>query len=254
MSLILIEIQEQCLVLTLNRPEKLNALSSEMYQQLADALNAHRDNEHIKSVLITGAGAHFTAGNDLSQFAKVQGKDELASTLAFMQALSSFPMPVVAKVRGMAVGIGTTMLLHCDLVYCDTTTIFSLPFINLALVPEYASSLLLPELVGHRKASEWLMLGESFDAVEAEKHGLVNKVVMPEELDNTCAKAIATLLKKPAMALKQTKALMKSSTDKVDLHIDTEIDVFVQQLKSEAAKEAFSAFLEKRKPDPAKYR
>ncbi|BDX06282.1 enoyl-CoA hydratase [Planctobacterium marinum] len=254
MSLILIEIQQHCLVLTLNRPEKRNALSSEMYQQLADALNANRDNEQIKSVLITGAGEHFTAGNDLSQFAKVQGKDELASTLAFMQALSSFPMPVIAQVRGMAVGIGTTMLLHCDFVYCDNTATFSLPFINLALVPEYASSLLLPELVGHRKASEWLMLGESFDAAEAEKHGLVNKVAAAPDLQSTCAKVVAGLAKKPAMALKQTKALMKSSTDKVNLHIDTEIDVFVEQLKSEAAKEAFSAFLDKRKPDPTKYR
>lgn len=254
MSLILIEIQHHCLTLTLNRVDKRNALSADMYQELAEALNQHRDNPEIKSVLIKGEGGHFTAGNDLSQFAKVQSKAELASTLAFMQALASFPMPVVAQVNGMAVGIGTTMLLHCDLVYCDTSTVFSLPFINLALVPEYASSLLLPQLAGHRKASEWLLLGESFGPEEAVQYGLVNQVVKPEELTDTVMSTIKKLAAKPAMALKQSKALMKSNASQIDAHIDKEIEVFVAQLKSEAAKEAFTAFLEKRKPDPAKYR
>lgn len=253
MSLILKEINEKCLTLTLNRPEKRNALSADMYKELADELKKQQQNPAIKSVLIKGAGEHFTAGNDLAQFAKVESKAELQSTLEFMQALMQFPMPVVAQVSGMAVGIGTTMLLHCDLVYCDTSCVFSLPFINLALVPEYASSLLLPQLAGHRKASEWLLLGESFGAEQAREFGLVNDVLEPEQLAAHCQKVVSQLAVKPYAALRHTKALMKSASDSVNLHIDKEIEVFVEQLKSEAAKEAFSAFLEKRKPDPKKY-
>lgn len=253
MSLILKEINQSCLILTLNRPEKRNALSADMYKELADELNEQQHNPAIKSVLIKGAGAHFTAGNDLAQFAQVESKAELATTLEFMQVLMNFPMPVVAQVSGMAVGIGTTMLLHCDFVYCDDSAVFSLPFINLALVPEYASSLLLPQLVGQRKASEWLMLGESFGGSEAKDFGLVNDVLPAEQLSEHCQKITQKLGAKPGAALKHTKALMKSASDRVKLHIDKEIDVFVEQLKSEAAKEAFSAFLEKRQPDPKKY-
>ena len=253
MSMIRKEIINHCLVLTMNRADKRNALSADMYRAMADALAAHRDDDDVKVLLIKGEGEHFTAGNDLGQFAQVNDKTQLKDTLDFMQQLAAFPQPVVAQVRGMAVGIGTTLLLHCDFVYCDSSSFFSLPFINLALVPEYASSLILPAAVGHRKAAEWLMLGEGFGAEEALQHGLVNKVVASDKLEAQCQQTVTALCQKPRVAMRQTKALMKHNASQVSGQIEKEIDVFVEQLKSDAAKEAFSAFLEKRKPDPAKY-
>lgn len=253
MSLIIKEIIDECLVLSMNRPEKRNALNDDMYQQLADEIRAHQDDPTIKVLYIKSSSEHFTAGNDLAKFASVTEKDELNATLAFLMALAEFPMPVVAEVRGMAVGIGSTMLLHCDFVYCDETAKFALPFVDLALVPEYASSMLLPQLVGHRKASEWLMLGEPFGPNEAEQFGLVNKVVSSDSLSGQSFDTIRTLCQKPRIAMRNTKALMKSNAETVKSHIDKEIDIFIEQLKSVPAKEAFTAFLEKRKPDPARY-
>jgi len=254
MSLINKEINNSCLVLTINRADKRNALNEEMYRELAAEIRAHSNDEQVKVLLLRGEGEHFTAGNDLSQFAKLASKEQLQDTFDFMRALAEFPMPVVAQVRGMAVGIGTTLLLHCDFVYCDTSAKFSMPFINLGLVPEYASSLLLPALVGHRKAAEWLLLGDSFGAEEALQYGLVNQVTSPEELQEKCSTTISQLAQKPRQAMIQSKALMKSNSAAVDKHIDTEIEFFIERLNSEAAKEAFSAFLQKRKPDPSKYK
>lgn len=254
MSLILKEIIDECLVLSINRPEKRNALTDEMYAELAQAIRNHENDPVIKVLLLKGAGEHFTSGNDLEEFADASDKSEMKSSLKFMEALVDFPMPVVAQVQGMAVGIGTTLLLHCDFVFCDQTTRFSLPFINLGLVPEYASSLILPNLVGHKKASEWLMLGEPFGPEEAEKLGLINKVVTTEQLQAHCHGIIKKLCQRPKDAMRNTKALMKSNTNAVKSHIDTELKVFIEQLSSVAAKEAFSAFLEKRKPDLEKFK
>lgn len=253
MSLIIKEIIGQILVLALNRPEKRNALTDKMYQQLADEIRHHEQDPDIRALLIRGEGAHFTAGNDLAKFARVTQKEELNATLNFMSALSEFPMPVIAQVSGMAVGIGTTLLLHCDFVYCDETARFSMPFIDLGLVPEYASSYLLPQMAGHRKASEWLMLGESFGPEEAQQFGIINKQVTSSELSKICFDTARKLCNLPRHAMLHTKALMKSDAIKVKSCIDREIGVFVQQLNSVAAKEAFNAFLEKRQPDPAKY-
>lgn len=253
MSLILKEIIDECLVLSINRPEKRNALTNEMYAELAKAIRNHENDPAIKALLLKGSGEHFTSGNDLEEFAATSDKSKLDSSLKFMEALADFPMPVVAQVQGMAIGIGTTLLLHCDFAYCDKTTRFSLPFINLALVPEYASSLILPNLVGHKKACELLMLGEPFGPEEAEQLGLINKVVTTEQLQTHCENIINKLCQRPKAAMRHTKALMKSNTDAVKSHIDAEIEVFVEQLRSAAAKEAFAAFLEKRKPDPEKY-
>lgn len=254
MSLILKEIIDECLVLSINRPEKRNALTDEMYAELAQAIRSHEKDPAIKVLLLKGAGGHFTSGNDLGKFAEASDESDLASTLRFMEALADFPMPVVAQVKGMAVGIGTTLLLHCDFAFCDQTTRFSLPFINLALVPEYASSLILPNLVGHKKAAEWLMLGEPFGPEEAQQFGLINKVVTTEQLQPYCEGIIKKLCQRPKDAMRYTKELMKSNTNAVKSHISTEIEVFMERLNSVAAKEAFNAFLEKRKPDPEKYK
>lgn len=254
MSLILIEIVDDILVMSINRPDKRNALTDEMYAEMAHILRENADNPDVKVLLLKGEGEHFTAGNDLAKFAEVTEKDELKSTLDFMTALAEFPMPVIAQVRGMAVGIGTTMLLHCDFVYCDNTARFSMPFINLALVPEYGSSKLLPAMVGHRKAAEWLMLGEPFDGPEAQEFGIVNKVIDPDLLEQHCLDTAERLCKLPKEAMRNTKALMKSDADAIKSHVDHEINLFVEQLRTVAAREAFNAFLEKRKPNPNKYK
>lgn len=253
MSLIKIEQQQQVLVISLNRPHKMNALTFEMYVQMAEAIEQASQDSQLKAVLLKGEGESFTAGNDLQDFAGSTEKQQLADTERFMHALKDCLLPVVAQVHGLAVGIGTTLLLHCDLVYCSDDSKFVLPFINLALVPEYASSYLLPKIAGHRKASEWLMLGEPFGAKEAVDFGLVNQSTEADELQELVQRVLAKIVAKPRQAMAQTKALMKYDHQRVNQHMNKELDVFVAQLGTEAAKEAFSAFLEKRKPDPAKY-
>ncbi len=254
MSEILHSVDNAVLTISINRPEKRNAITAPMYRAMANAIATCQEDESIRVVLLQGVGEHFTAGNDLSQFANIGGNDDISDTVAFMEALMQCPVPVVAKVRGMAVGIGTTLLLHCDLVYCSQDTVFSLPFINLGLVPEYASSWILPRLVGHRKASEWLMLGDAFSATDALQVGLVNNVCETAALDEVCAKALAKLVAKPGSALRHTKALMKTDQEAVQSHMKEELGVFLQHLKSAPAQEAFSAFLEKRKPNPDIYK
>jgi enoyl-CoA hydratase/carnithine racemase len=246
---ILVAQHDDVLTLTINRPDKKNALTKDMYAAMADAIeNVNGDNK-TKAILIQGEGDGFTAGNDISMFAAVTVESASNETVRFMKALASSPLPVVAKVHGAAVGIGTTLLLHCDFVYCAEDTYFSLPFINLALVPEFGSSVILPDLVGHRKAAEWLMLGDAFGAMEALEHGIVNKVAPYDELDDLCQKTLSKLVGKPREALLKTKALMKPGYDGMMEHLERELKVFGEQLLSAPAKEAFDAFLNKRKPD-----
>lgn len=254
MSRIVVEHQNQILVISLNRTEKRNALTNDMYDDMAIALEQAAQDSQCKAVLIQGFGEAFTAGNDLAQFANAEDEENVGETVRFMHALMECPVPVVAKVHGMAVGIGTTLLLHCDLVYASTDTTFSMPFINLALVPEYASSWMLPRLVGHRKAAEWLMLGKPFGPEEAKHFGLINEVFEEPQLSEEVNKVLQTLCSKPALAMKRTKALMKTDLEDVQVHMSDELDVFASQLSTEPAKEAFAAFLEKRLPDPTKFR
>jgi enoyl-CoA hydratase/carnithine racemase len=246
---ILISKHNSVLTITINRPDKKNALTREMYAAMADALESVSSDSSIKAVLLQGEGDGFTAGNDISMFANVTSASSTNDTVRFMKALAAIELPVVAKVHGAAVGIGTTLLLHCDFVYCAENTYFSLPFINLALVPEYGSSAILPRLAGHKKAAEWLMLGEPFGAEDALSNGIVNKVTPLSRLDDLCQKTLTTLLSMPKEALRKTKALMKSDYDEMMSHLDKELEVFGEQLLSAPAKEAFDAFLNKRKPD-----
>ncbi|GGO70835.1 enoyl-CoA hydratase [Bowmanella pacifica] len=251
MSLIQVLYEQHVLKIQLNRADKKNALSTQMYGELAQALEEVKQDPAIRAVLLCAAGNDFTAGNDLADFADFSGRDMLKDTERFMHALLECPLPVVAQVQGMAVGIGTTLLLHCDLVYCSPDSRFALPFINLGLVPEYASSYLLPKRVGHAKAAEWLMLGDAFGAEEALQHGLVNKIVDTPELTEEVNKVLAKLVTKPRQALALTKQLMKGDIDETRRQMGKELACFIQQLDSPAAKEAFAAFLQKRKPDPA---
>jgi enoyl-CoA hydratase/carnithine racemase len=252
MSHVKVELLNRVLSITLSRPEKKNAISRDMYEDMAHAIGQVKHNQEIALVLFKGEGDCFTAGNDMQEFASVNAGLELRDNTLFMQALLECEVPVIAQVQGMAVGIGCTMLLHCDLVYCSPETRFVLPFINLALVPEFASSYLLPKLAGHRKASQWLMLGEPFAAHEAEQCGLVSQIVEAKELNGFVETVVAKLLTKPQYALRQTKQLMKSEQAKIQLHMKDELDIFSELLVTEAAQECFNAFLQKRKPDQRK--
>ena len=242
------------LVLALDRAEKKNALTRQMYQTLADALTQANDDPAIKAVRIQANGDCFTAGNDISDFAQQDEGRHISEVSAFMHALVDCTKPVVAQVHGMAVGIGTTMLLHCDLVYCEPQTRFVLPFINLALVPEYASSYLLPRLAGRRKASEWLMLGEPFSAQDAYAGGIVTDVIEADNLATRVDAVCQSLAAKPQFALHHTKALLNNNKDAITQQINVELDLFLEAMTSEAATEAFDAFLHKRPVDPAKFK
>ncbi len=244
------------LMITLNRVNKKNALNQAMYQALAETLNAAADNQAVRVVLITGVEDCFCSGNDLADFANFMSEPEKLAgsenpTLAFMLALEKCPKPVVAAVSGPAVGIGTTMLLHCDLVYCAENTAFSLPFVNLGLRPEYASSYLLPRLAGHARAAEWILLGEPFGAEAAYQAGLVNGVV-----DDPLLKAREVCHKLAAqapIAVREAKALLKLSGRKaVSDTLNTELQSFVASLSSPEFGEAVTAFFEKRPADFSK--
>ncbi len=249
-----INIDKGVMRLTLNREDKKNALTREMYRQLADAIQKARTDDDVRVIRLVGAGNCFTAGNDIHDFASQTHSENVTDTVAFMQALIECEKVVVAQVHGLAVGIGTTLLLHCDLVYCAPDTRFVLPFINLGLVPEYASSYLLPRLAGRRKASEWLMLGEPFESQEAKDFGLVSRIIEADMLEGTVSTICQSLVEKPAFALKHTKQLLSNETEAIQQQMNTELDLFLEAMTTDAAKEAFSAFLEKRPLDRNKFK
>jgi enoyl-CoA hydratase/carnithine racemase len=236
----------------INRPEKKNALIPSMYLALAEAIEGAAACE-AKVVLIEGAQGVFTSGNDVSEFAQSTNKEEINETYSFMLALLHCPLPVVAKVEGLAIGIGTTLLLHCDFVLAHKNTKFAMPFINLGLVPEYASSYIIPRMSGHLLAAELLMLGEVFTAEKALSAGLINSI-HDSDLEKATQTLLSKLRNKPVDALKQTKALLKNDMPNIKAHIDEELKWFVKAMQTEAAKEAFSAFIEKRPVDTQKFK
>ncbi|HVK53475.1 MAG TPA: enoyl-CoA hydratase [Burkholderiales bacterium] len=251
---IITEVKDGILRIQMNRPEKKNALTVAMYAEMATAFEQAERDSAIRVVLIHGCSDVFTSGNDLQDFMKNPPAGEESPVFKFLVAISTAAKPVIAAVNGPAVGIGVTMLLHCDLVYAAETTRFQLPFVNLALVPEAGSSLLLPNLIGYRRAAELLLLGEAFSAVKAHEYGLISEVTGDgEEL----AAAMATAKKlagKPPAALRLTKMLMKKNgADLVARHMGEEAVHFVRQLQSPEAQEAFKAFQEKRPPDYSKF-
>ncbi len=255
MDHILTERNSGVLRIEFNRPEKKNAITLAMYQALADTLEEAAADGAVRVVLFHGKPEIYTSGNDLADFLANPPRDENAPTFRFLKAISHFGKPLVAAVSGPAVGIGTTMLLHCDFVFAAAGTRFSLPFVNLALVPEAASSFLLVRLAGWPRAAELLMLGDSFTAERAREIGLVNEVVAPEKLLEA-AKAVAhQLAAKPPEALRLTKSLMKQGViAAIEQAMTREGKVFGARLDSPEAKEAFAAFLEKRKPDFSRIR
>jgi enoyl-CoA hydratase/carnithine racemase len=241
------------LTVRLNRADKKNAITAAMYTAMAAALRAADTNQNVKVVIITGSGDSFTAGNDLKDFAENPPKDPGAPVFQFMDALAGFSKPVVAAVNGVAVGIGTTLLLHCDLVLAVPTAKFALPFVNLALVPEFASSLLLPRFVGMRKAQELLMSGDAFDASTAHVLGLVGALVAADQLESTAKSKATALAAKPPAALRQTKALLRGDLAQIKAVIAAEAKVFGERLQSAELQEAVSAFFAKRPADFSKF-
>ena len=245
MDLILRETDGPILTLTFNRPEKQNALTRDMYQSLANAINDAQGDFGIRAVILTSSSANFTAGNDLFDFLNAPPLEPGSPVMNFLEAIHNFSKPLLAAVTGNAIGIGTTMLFHCDLVVADNSAKFSMPFVNLGLVPEAGSSLLFPRLVGHQIASKVFLTGESFNATEAKDFGLIAEISdKPQEAILDYAKQIAA---QPPNAVIQTKALLKSELhEKVSAVMKAEGELFQMALQSDEAREAFMNFMSKR--------
>ncbi|OJH36017.1 enoyl-CoA hydratase [Cystobacter ferrugineus] len=236
------------LTLTFNRPQKKNAFTAEMYSLAAQALRDADTNDAVRVVVLAGAGGSFTAGNDLKDFLENPPKGEDSPVFRFLHTLAHFTRPIVARVEGVAVGIGTTLLLHCDYVAASERAVFSMPFVNLGLSPEGASSLLLPRLAGMALASELLMFGEPFDAATALRAGLVNRVVPDAELESLVSSRAAALASRPVESVRLTKKLLREPLRAaVDETLSREGALFMQRLASAEAREAFNAFLSKKK-------
>ena len=230
----------------LNRPEKRNAITFLMYEQLTRALGAAQADESVRAVMLSGEGASFSAGNDLQDFLSGPALSAAHPAMQFLRTLATFGKPLLAAVQGQTVGIGVTMLLHCDLIVAARAAQFSLPFVVLGLVPEAGSSLLLPRLIGQQRAAELLFLGQPFNADTAYRLGLVNSVV--EEgalLDETRALARAVAQQPPA-ALAATRRLLRGDTDELLARIEEEASIFGAQLQSEEFRARVRAFLTRR--------
>ena len=241
--------------ITFNRVDKKNSFTERMYGEMADVLTAAAEDASVRCVLFQGDATVFSAGNDIGDFLR-QGGEAQGGDLTqravwrFLNAIATFPKPLLAAVCGPAVGVGTTLLLHCDLVYAGDNTAFALPFVNLGLCPEAASSLLLPQMLGHHRAAEALMLGEPFMAEAALEVGLVNRVVPPTECNALAQAQARKLAAKPLSALIETKRLMKGGQTRAVLErMAEEGQSFSRLMRTPAAREAFTAFVEKRKPD-----
>lgn len=240
------------------RPEKKNALTIAMYQAMADAIHAAKADAGVRALLITGQPGIFTSGNDLEDFMQRPpggGSNAEASPVSqFMRALIDCDKPVVAAVTGAAIGIGTTMLLHCDLVYVSDEARLAMPFVGLGLVPEFGSSLLLPRLVGPARAAEKLLLGDPFTGADAVEMGIANAVLPAGEVVNHARRVAERFNALPPGAVRDTKKLLRApQVEATFMTIRTEGELFASRLRSPEAQEAFQAFFQKRKPDFSKF-
>jgi len=250
---ILIDTTDGVMTLTINRLDKKNSFTQPMYAALADALQHASDSADVRVVVLQGHATIFSAGNDIADFLSGASAKDDAPIFKFLRGVSTFPKPLIAAVCGPAVGIGTTMLFHCDLVYAGDNAAFSMPFVNLGLCPEAASSYLVPQMMGYHRAAEALLLGEPFMAEAALEVGLVNRIVPPTEANGLAQAQARKLAAKPLSSLIETKRLLKKShAAPVQAHIDEELQSFGRMLREPAAKEAFTAFMEKRRPDFSK--
>ena len=250
-DLILTETRDQTLVVRINRLSRKNALTQAMYTALADAIKTAEADNNIRCILFTGSAECFTAGNDLGEFsAGMPGDFRDTPVGRFLFGLATSLKPVVAAVNGAAIGIGTTMLLHCDLVYAGNNTRFQMPFANLGLCPEGGSSLLLPQWLGRVRAAELLMLGGVFSADDAHRLGLINQICEPAETESVALDTCRRISEQPPAAMRATRDLLNRAGFRIlETTMLEEAKLFGERLQSAEAAEAFRAFAEKRKPD-----
>jgi enoyl-CoA hydratase/carnithine racemase len=253
MSDILTHIDAGVMTITFNRLDKKNSITSSMYAAMADAVAQAGADPAVRVVVFQGHESIFSAGNDIGDFLNQPPSTQESPVFRFLRGIATFEKPLLAAVAGPAVGIGTTMLFHCDLVYAGDNAAFSMPFVNLGLCPEAASSLLAPRMFGYHRAAEALLMGEPFFAEAAQEVGLVNRVVPPTEVNGYAQAQARKLAAKPLTSLMATKRLMKGGDQQAVLQkMDEEGQSFGRMLREPAAKEAFGAFMEKRKPDFSK--
>jgi len=253
MSDILTHTDAGVMTITFNRLDKKNSITSSMYAAMADAVAQAGADPSVRVVVFQGHESIFSAGNDIGDFLNQPPTTQESPVFRFLRGIATFEKPLIAAVAGPAVGIGTTMLFHCDLVYASDNAAFSMPFVNLGLCPEAASSLLAPRMFGYHRAAEALLMGEPFFAEAAQEVGLVNRVVPPTEVNGYAQAQARKLAAKPLTSLIATKRLMKGGDQQAVLQkMDEEGQSFGRMLREPAAKEAFGAFMEKRKPDFSK--
>ena len=247
-----IEIAEKEYILTIRikRPERKNAFTADMYGAMADALARAEEDPGIRVVVFLGSEGCFTAGNDLNDFLNNPPADEETPVFRFLAQLAKARVPLVAAVEGHAVGVGTTMLLHCDFVLVTETANLLMPFVNLGIVPEAGSSLLLPRLLGHARAAELILLAEPINGAKAVELGLANRLCDPDQLESEAMEIAERLAAKPPKALQASKALLRNyHQDELDKRVLTEMNGVAERLTMPEAKEAITAMVEKRKPD-----
>ena len=249
-----IGLEDHVLTVRFARPEKKNAITRAMYTAVAGAIAGAEENTDIRVIVIAGTENCFTAGNDIQDFLANPPRDENAPPLRYLRAIATTPVPLIASVDGVAVGIGTTTLLHCDFALVSDRAMLRMPFLDLGLVPEGASTYLLPRMLGHQKAAELLLLGEAISPADAVDLGIASRVVPAGELEEETAALAARLAAKAPGAVRQTKKLMKRNSDDVVAAIAAESTIFGERLASAEAREAFMAFMEKRAPDFSKTR
>jgi enoyl-CoA hydratase/carnithine racemase len=243
-------VAERIGVIRINRPEKRNALTQAMYASMADALDSAEADPQVRVLVLTGTDSVFSAGNDIADFLTAFSMEAKSPVVRFLRTIDAARKPVVAAVNGPAIGIGATVLLHCDLAYAGQGARFQFPFVNLGLVPEAGSSLMLPQMMGHRRAAALLLLAEPFDAATALRSGLINAVVDDEQVLATALTAARTLAAKPPASLRQTKELMKRwPQQQLREAMDVESTLFAERLHSPEANEALQAFMQRRATD-----
>ena len=247
---ILVHTEAGVATITFNRVDKKNSITRDMYAAMADALDTAKADASVRVVMFQGDVAIFSAGNDIGDFLQQPPATQDSPVFRFLRGIATFPKPLIAAVCGPAVGVGTTLLFHCDLVYAGDNAAFSMPFVNLGLCPEAASSLLVPQMLGYHRAAEALLLGEPFMAEAALEVGLVNRVVPPAECNALAQAQARKLAAKPLSALIETKRLMKAGqASEVQARMQEEGASFARLMAGPAAKEAFTAFMHKRHPD-----
>jgi len=235
------------MTIRMNRPDKKNALTGDMYSRMSAGLDEANSNDDVNAILILGTPGAFSAGNDIADFMQVamSGKRENMSVFGFLERIIQAPKPLIAGVDGLAIGIGTTMLMHCDYVVASDSSMFKTPFVDLGLVPEAGSSLIGPEIMGYHKAFALLGMGENFSSQDAKETGFVTRVTSSDELETMATKAAESIASKPQQALKLSRDLLRGDRSEILKRMREEAILFGERLESEEAKQAFMAFMQK---------